>query len=480
MLRMATRGGIGGLAGILLACAAASLALAQTQAPTSQPQPTAGAVGQSGDAGVSAPFPEVEVYRVQVYGDSLAEGLTAGLQEALAGEPRVQLARRHRALQGLLRGDAEEEAKQVEAEVGRDAPHIAIVMVGVGDRLPMRLTTTRRMIQVGADEWRAEYGRRIDRLTRIFRRKAIAVYWVGLPIMRRQDMTDDAQMMGGVMRERALVNNARFVDVLATFADADGAYNSYGPDVTGKSRLLRLDDGIHFTAAGYRKLAHFVEREIKRDIAQARAERAVPLAGAEEEQKRIRPVKAAAPLAPGGKGPTPGGPGAAPRPLAPGERTGARTAGTDAQGGAGDVRADNSRVTVKSGDAEIAIDIVRPAIPASVLALVTRRESPDRASQVGDPVMTDIGNGVTVVSSITPSGEPGTGDRRRASTTNSPDFRVLVKGERLEPRAGRSDHMPWPREEVLPPQPPSPKAEPTPATSPRVQPQQRQRQQPRG
>ena len=441
--------------GMLSASLAA--ALAQTGPPTYAQAPQAVAAQATADAGLAAPFPDVEVYRVQVYGDSLADGLIGGLSEALAGEPRVQLQRRNRSLQGLLRGDPDEEARQVEAEIGREPPHIAVIMLGINDRLPFRLTTTGQRINVGQDMWRAEYGRRIDRLTRIFRRKAIAVYWVGLPIMRRQDITDDMQMMGGVMRERALVNNARFIDVLTTFAEADGSYSAYGPDVAGKSRLLREQDGIHFTQAGYRKLAHFVERELRRDIAQARQERAVPLAGSEEEQRRIRPVKAAA--VPGAAPPGKGGP--APRPLAPGERTASRPV----DGSARDVRPDNSRVVLKGdGGSEVALEILRPAIPASVVALVTRRESADRASQVGDPVMTEIPGGLTIVSTVTPSGEAQPGDRRRQSSTSSLYFRVLVKGERLEPRPGRSDHFPWPREEVLPPAPPPP-----PRTEPAVQ-----------
>ena len=44
-----------------------------------------------------------------------------------------------------------------------------------------------------------------------------------------------------------------------------------------------------FTYAGNRKLALFVEQEIKRDLTQAKAERAIPLAGNELEQKRIAP-----------------------------------------------------------------------------------------------------------------------------------------------------------------------------------------------
>ena len=42
-----------------------------------------------------------------------------------------------------------------------------------------------------------------------------------------------------------------------------------------------------FTYAGYRKLALFVEQEIKRDLMQAKNERAIPLAGNEVEQKRV-------------------------------------------------------------------------------------------------------------------------------------------------------------------------------------------------
>ena len=38
----------------------------------------------------------------------------------------------------------------------------------------------------------------------------------------------------------------------------------YGPDVEGQNRRLRTPDGIYFTQAGARKLAHFLERELQR------------------------------------------------------------------------------------------------------------------------------------------------------------------------------------------------------------------------
>ena len=56
-------------------------------------------------------------------------------------------------------------------------------------------------------------------------------------------------------------------------------------------------DGIRFTRAGYLKFAHYVEREIRRDLIAARSERNVPLAGDKEEQREINHKKSIGKLA---------------------------------------------------------------------------------------------------------------------------------------------------------------------------------------
>ena len=45
---------------------------------------------------------------------------------------------------------------------------------------------------------------------------------------------------------------------------------------------------------------------------------------------------------------------------------------------------------------------MRPAIPASVVALVTRKKSDDKAAQMGDMLVDQIPGGLTVMSSIVP------------------------------------------------------------------------------
>src|SRR5919201_901777 len=107
------------------------------------------------------PFPENDVYRIQVVGDSLAEVLLGGLIEAFGSDARIQLQRKHRALASLVRPEAEEEIRVFGESLSREPIHIAVVMLGLNDRFPIRPQGARRMV-VGSDEWRAEYGRRVD------------------------------------------------------------------------------------------------------------------------------------------------------------------------------------------------------------------------------------------------------------------------------------------------------------------------------
>lgn len=400
------------------------------------------------------PFPDNDTYRLQVYGDSLAEGLTAGLGEAFAGDTRLLVQRARHPLGGVFRNEFEDELRTIETNLSRSPVHVAVIMVGLYDRYAWRPQGMRR-INAGTDEWKAEYGRRVDRLMKLLKGKGAALYWVGLPIMRRPEASDDAQMVNEIVRERALVNAQKFIDTFTQFSDDTGAYSAYGPELDGKIRLLREADGAHFTQAGSRKLAHFVEREIRRDLNQARQERNIPLAGAEAEQKRIRPSRPPPPAAAAKGSAPPAGKDVKVQSATvdkPGARISASVPADSA--GPGDVRADSTRITLKGVGAagkeeSLVVEIVRPAIPASVLAVVTRRESSDRASQVGDSITSELGGGLTVISSVTLSTDSPT-DRRRVPPTQTPYYRALVKGEPLAPRSGRADDFSWPK-----PEPPS-------------------------
>jgi uncharacterized protein len=199
-----------------------------------------------------------------------------------------------------------------------------------------------------------------------------------------------------------------------------------------------------------------VERDLRRDLAQAKDERAVPLAGDDAEQARVNPDRArlkaevtpAAPVA--GQKPKPKEASPAPPPDEVGREQKAETGKVDI------------KVAAPGGTEQVvSIDIVRPAIPASVVALVTRKQSPDKAAQMGDILVDQIPGGLTVMSSIMPP--RGADGRHRLSPTQTPYFRVFERGDRLPSKPGRADDFTWPRpqataEVVTPEPPPAPAA----------------------
>jgi lysophospholipase L1-like esterase len=412
------------------------------------------------------PFPAGDVYRIQVYGDAFAEGLLGGLLDALADDARVQLQRKRRPLAGITRPEFDDEMKAEEAS--KDTVHIAVVMVGYNDRYNMRISP-REFAPPGSPPWRTEYGRRVDRLVKMLKKRGTAIYWVGLPIMRMPAMNEPAQAVNDVVREKAYLNGIKYIDITAHFSDEAGNYTPYGPDIAGKQRIVREPDGVLFTGAGYRKLAHFVEREIKRDLTQARSERAIPLAGSEPEQKRIaalRPRPSPDTSWRGSMAPTKEPQGkdagkAAPKSAAPAPAT----PSPSTPDGAADSKADHGRIALRtmaaSGREEtVTLELPRPAIAAPVLQLITRRDNGDRPSQMGDVLADDVGGGLVVLSSVTPVAGPGV---PRKAMPGQPYYQVWFKGERLPPRPGRSDDFAWPRAEAeMPVEPPRPAAKAAP------------------
>lgn len=390
------------------------------------------------------PFPEGEIYQLAVIGDTFAEGVLDGLVEAFGTDTRLNIQKPIREISGLMSGDFEAKAKAFEDALNASNYNIAVVMVGEDDRVTWKNAEGKRMAIV-SPEWTAEYSRRLDRLMKAMRRKNAGVYWIGLPNLARPDADEQAKAMNDVIRERAYLNGMKYIDAYAGFLDENGAYSAYGPDLSGKIRVLRQADGIHFTDAGNRNLAHFVEKELRRDLNQAKANRSVPLLGAEAEQAKVNPDNA-------NKTPAPSSPAAVAAAGPAGMQAAtplikaARVDGTPPSATAdpsGDQKADNGKVSLKftgaSGREEAAtVDIVRPAIPASVVALMARREG---SSPAGDLIVDQISGGLTLMSSITPSGSKAHG---KISPTQAPYFRLLVKGERLPPKVGRADDTAWP------------------------------------
>lgn len=131
----------------------------------------------------------------------------------------------------------------------------------------------------GLNEFRSErwielYKKKIEELTGVLKTKGVPVLWVGLPALRGPKATSDMLFLDSLYRESAAKTGITYVDVWDGFVDEAGRFMQQGPDFEGQTRRLRTGDGVFFTKAGARKLAHYVDREIKRLL----ANRALPVA----------------------------------------------------------------------------------------------------------------------------------------------------------------------------------------------------------
>jgi hypothetical protein len=117
------------------------------------------------------------------------------------------------------------------------------------------------------DEWAELYAKRIDDMIAVLKSKGVPVLWVGLPAVRGPRATGEMSYLDDLYHARADKAGIVYVDIWDGFVDENGRYAVQGPDFEGQIRRLRSSDGVHFSKAGADKLAHYVEHELTRVIA---------------------------------------------------------------------------------------------------------------------------------------------------------------------------------------------------------------------
>jgi len=257
--------------------------------------------------------PVVPTATVVVMGDGMADWLAYGLEDAFSDSPEIAIVRKNKVHSGLLRyeykGDLDwwHVARDILAQ---EKPNYVVMMLGVSDRQnirekdlakeadkkakdeqdkkdaeqgaenknqadaadqpaiivpePQRGKKTNGVIEFRSDKWAEIYSKRIDETVAALKSKGVPVFWVGLPSIRGTRSTADAVYLNDLYRARAERAGAVYIDVWDGFVDEAGKYATYGPDYEGQMRRLRSGDGVYFTKAGARKLAHYIERELRR------------------------------------------------------------------------------------------------------------------------------------------------------------------------------------------------------------------------
>ncbi|MBM6594918.1 SGNH/GDSL hydrolase family protein [Microvirga pudoricolor] len=240
-----------------------------------------------------------------VFGDAFADLAGQGIDDVYAENKDVAVVRRTKPDAGLVRGDLTDWPKTIRETLdGGQKVSLAVVMLGSNDRQAIREEAG--TLEPLTDRWQEAYRRRVDAVMQAFKERSVPVVWIGVPPMKSDKLSEDLIAMNEIVRESVQRLGGAYVDIWPGFVDEDNHYTATGPDVEGQPAKLRANDGVLFTKAGARKVAHFADVEIKR-ILEAKpgaAVAALPAAPAEgqpisvEDNMPALPDPVAMPLLP--------------------------------------------------------------------------------------------------------------------------------------------------------------------------------------
>ena len=197
---------------------------------------------------------------VAVLGDSVAHDLGRGMQDLFADNHRVRVVRQTKFATGLVRTDYYNWNKVARDFLRSHKPGVVFVVMGGNDNQTIRRGGKR--YDPGTKAWRAEYNRLVSRFMNNFSRKhtRARIYWVSLPPVRSSKLSAAYRRLNGIYRYQAKRHGFHYVSVWKRFLTPKGTYSSFGDNLNGVKRRLRMDDGQHFTDDGRLLFAHDIAR----------------------------------------------------------------------------------------------------------------------------------------------------------------------------------------------------------------------------
>ena len=163
---------------------------------------------------------------------------------------------------GLCRPDYYDWPAVMKEVTGTYDPQASVVMFGGNDMQGM--VEDGKALAAWSPEWTKAYGRRVGQVIEILSENGGHVYWVAAPTMRAEQDARWAFDLDKIYRDVcSRYPQATYVDAWTLFSDGNGDYAAYLKDDSGRSRLVREPDGIHFTLAGGDRVAADILKKLR-------------------------------------------------------------------------------------------------------------------------------------------------------------------------------------------------------------------------
>ena len=201
--------------------------------------------------------------RIGVFGDSMADGLYAGLYRDLRDQPKVTVTRFSEVSTGLSRYDYVDIQAKTQRQIEATPVDVAVILFGTNDAQGISLDGA--VHAFGTEGWKTAYATRIDNLVAMLRERDVAVYWVGLPRMKSRRFDGRMTLINEVIEARMRALGVPYLQTTDLTSNEEGRYEAYLPNRSGRKVLMRANDGIHMSMAGYLRISAPVAERLKRD-----------------------------------------------------------------------------------------------------------------------------------------------------------------------------------------------------------------------
>jgi hypothetical protein len=196
-------------------------------------------------------FTQAHPLRVWVAGDSLAQVPGDGVERVAPGSVDV-VAVESRLSTGLARPDLYNWYTRFKQVITTMKPQVVVLSFGADDAHDYMAGVPggKSVGPFGTPSWIAEYRRRVDGVTREFNAAGIRTVWLGLPIPDGPGFKHSFPVVNLIL-ESVARKHPRFSQYVDTWHMLDSAHGKYTPylRVAGQLTLMRLPDGVHYTAA---------------------------------------------------------------------------------------------------------------------------------------------------------------------------------------------------------------------------------------
>lgn len=210
-------------------------------------------------------YAQTGALRIGVFGDSMADGLWAGLYRDLRGVDGVTVTKFSEVSTGLSRYDYVDIQAKTTRQLDESPLDVAVILFGTNDA--QGISMDGQVHQFGTEGWKAAYARRVDNLVALLRSRGVAVYWVGLPKMKKASFDGRMTLINDVVEARMKALGVPYIETTALTSNAEGEYEAYLSGADGRRQLMRANDGIHMSMAGYLRMSAPVAERLKLDAA---------------------------------------------------------------------------------------------------------------------------------------------------------------------------------------------------------------------